>query len=133
MKKVVNKRKGVSCNPQEIDWESVKKLSAMQCTRDEIAAFLCISYRTLLRAAKREFNCDIVDLINEWKQGGKVSLRRKQWLLADKSTAMAIFLGKQILGQRDDVRLNHTGQVTQEIIHYGDGMAKTWEQENSGI
>ena len=34
---------------------------------------------------------------------GKISLRRKQWQLAEKSASMAIWLGKQYLGQRDNV------------------------------
>ena len=34
---------------------------------------------------------------------GKMSLRRMQWKLAEKSYAMAIFLGKQYLGQKDVV------------------------------
>lgn len=113
----------------EIDWEQVKKLAAIQCTRDEIAAFLGINRRTLQREAQRQFKKCVGDLIDEWREGGKASLRRKQWLLADKNASMAIFLGKQMLGQRDDVRLNHTGQVIQEIVHFGDGQPKKWEDE----
>jgi hypothetical protein len=32
-----------------------------------------------------------------------MSLRRKQWKLADKSASMAIFLGKNYLGKRDSI------------------------------
>ena len=32
-----------------------------------------------------------------------MSLRRIQWKLADKNTSMAIFLGKQYLGQKDTI------------------------------
>ena len=34
---------------------------------------------------------------------GKISLRRSQWRLAEKSATMAIWLGKQYLGQKDQV------------------------------
>lgn len=34
-------------------------------------------------------------------ENGKQDLRRKQWRLADRSAAMAIWLGKQYLGQKD--------------------------------
>ena len=34
---------------------------------------------------------------------GKISLRRNQWRLAEKSATMAIWLGKQYLGQKDQV------------------------------
>lgn len=33
---------------------------------------------------------------------GKISLRRSQWRLAEKNANMAIFLGKQYLGQKDE-------------------------------
>jgi len=125
------KGKGVKGDPINVDWEQVKKLAAIQCTRDEIASFLGICRETLQRAAKREFGVVFGDLLEEWKEGGKVSLRRKQWLLADKSATMAIFLGKQMLGQRDDIRLNHSGAIVQEIVHFGDGEAKTWEEEKA--
>ena len=38
---------------------------------------------------------------------GKISLRRTQFKLAEKSTPMAIFLGKQYLGQKDVIEEKH--------------------------
>lgn len=116
-------------DPIEIDWEHVRGLCSIQCTRDEVASFLRISHDTLERASKREFKKKFVELRNEWSQGGKCSLRRKQWKLADKSATMAIFLGKQMLGQRDDIRLNHSGSILQEIVNFGDNEPKTWKEE----
>lgn len=80
-----------------IDYEAVEKLASIMCTELEIASFLGCDVRTLQR--DEEF-CRIY---KEGKEKGKMSLRRKQWKLADKSYAMAIFLGKQYLGQRDTV------------------------------
>lgn len=40
---------------------------------------------------------------------GRVGLRRKQMRLADSNASMAIFLGKQMLGQKDVVTTEHTG------------------------
>lgn len=82
---------------KEIDYNTVEKLASIQCTEAEIASILDISIRTLQR--DKEF-CRI------YKKGieyGKMSLRRKQWKLAEKYPAMAIFLGKQYLGQTDKV------------------------------
>ena len=118
-------------DPIVIDWEQVKGLCAIQCTKEEVCAFLGIHHDTIMRGARREYGCTFGELREEWAQGGKCSLRRKQWRLADKSTAMAIFLGKQMLGQRDDIRLNHSGAISQEIVHYGDGEAKTYEETKS--
>lgn len=81
----------------QIDYEAVRKLASIMCTQQEIASFLGCSTDTLLR--DQQF-CDIY---KEGKETGKMSLRRMQWKLAEKSYAMAIFLGKQYLGQKDIV------------------------------
>ncbi len=78
-----------------IDYVTVKKLASIMCTEKEIASFLGCDERTLQR--DEEF-CRV---FKEGKETGKMSLRRMQWKLAEKSYAMAIFLGKQYLGQRD--------------------------------
>jgi len=120
------KKSGV---PQiEVDWEQVKKLAAIQCTRDEIASFLGISHDTLQRRSHRDFGVPFKQKLDEWAEGGKCTLRRKQWLLADKNAAMCIFLGKQMLGQRDDIRLNHSGPMVQEIVQYGDNPTGPWKK-----
>lgn len=82
---------------KEIDYSLVEKLAGIQCTQEEIANFLNIHVRTLQR--DEEF-CRV------YKKGmdnGKMSLRRIQFKLAEKNTSMAIFLGKQYLGQKDVV------------------------------
>jgi IS30 family transposase len=116
----------------EVDWDQVKKLCAIQCTRKEIAAFMNISEDTIERACKREFKKYFRDLRDDWAEGGKCSLRRKQWLLADKSATMAIFLGKQMLGQIDEESIRHEGSLQHQIVHYGNQAPLTWDQENNG-
>lgn len=125
-----------------IDWELVKASAEIQCTMEEIAGLIGVSHDTLERACEQVYGKPFKELRLEWADGGKCSLRRKQWLLADKSASMAIFLGKQMLGQRDNYDVKHTGAVQQEIVHYGDKPAKPWkdeqnspatEGENSGI
>lgn len=86
---------------KEIDYATVEKLANIQCTQEEIANFLNIHVRTLQR--DEEF-CRV------FKKGidnGKMSLRRMQFKLAEKNTSMAIFLGKQYLGQKDVVETQH--------------------------
>lgn len=82
---------------REIDYGIVEKLANIQCTQEEIASFLDISVRTLQR--DEEF-CRIY---KKGQENGRMSLRRIQYKLAEKNTAMAIFLGKQYLGQKDVV------------------------------
>lgn len=89
----------------EIDYGAVEKLANIQCTQDEIASFLGISVRTLQR--DEEF----MRLFKKGQENGKMSLRRIQFRLAEKNTSMAIFLGKQYLGQRDNVEVSNTDDM----------------------
>ena len=77
----------------KIDEEQLEKLGALQCTYEEIAAFFKCDKSTI----SRNYN----KIVERGREQGKISLRRKQWKLADKSAAMAIFLGKNYLGQSD--------------------------------
>ena len=79
----------------KIDYETVEKLSAIQCTQQEIASFLGCSVDTLQRD---ETFCGIY---KKGQESGRMSLRRMQFKLAEKNPTMAIWLGKQYLGQRD--------------------------------
>lgn len=81
---------------KEIDYDIVEKLANIQCTQEEIASFLGLSVRTLQR--DEEF----CHLYKKGQENGKMSLRRIQFKLAEKNTSMAIFLGKQYLGQKDN-------------------------------
>ena len=78
---------------KEVDSEQVEKLAALQCTLEEIAAFVGVDKSTISRRFATE--------IKEGREKGKTSLRRYQFELAKKSAAMAIFLGKNYLGQSD--------------------------------
>ena len=90
----------------KIDYDTVKKLASIMCTQQEIASFLGCDERTLQR--DEEF-CRIY---KEARETGKMSLRRMQWKLAEKSYAMAIFLGKQYLGQRDNFDNENNNEIT---------------------
>ena len=85
----------------KINWEEFDKLCAMQCTKEEIACWFKCSDDTIERAVKREKKEGFAVYYNKKRVGGKISLRRSQFKLADKYPAMAIWLGKQILGQKD--------------------------------
>ena len=88
---------------KEIDYTTVEKLANIQCTQDEIASFLGISTRTLQRDEQ------FMELFNRGRENGKMSLRRMQWKHAEKSVPMAIWLGKQYLGQRYKVEYTDDG------------------------
>ena len=91
---------------KDIDWEQFKKLCAIQCTLAEIAGWFDCSEDTIERWCKRTFGKGFADTFKTHSQSGKISLRRYQFKLAEKNAAMAIFLGKQYLGQKDEPDIN---------------------------
>jgi hypothetical protein len=95
----------------EIDYVAVEKLANIQCTQEEIASFLGISSRTLLRDEKFK------ELFAKGRENGKMSLRRIQWKHAEKSVPMAIWLGKQYLGQKDIIEASTTGETKINIVN----------------
>ena len=86
----------------KIEWEQFDKLCAIQCTLVEIAEWFSCSIDTIERAVKREKSMGFAEYYKKKSSKGKISLRRYQWEMAKKNTTMAIWLGKQYLGQRDD-------------------------------
>ena len=85
----------------EIDKNQFEKLCTMLCTEEEIASFFDISINTLKAWSKRTYGVDFSTVYAEKKRRGKIVLRRYQMQLAEKYPAMAIFLGKQYLGQAE--------------------------------
>ena len=88
---------------KQIDYHAVEQLSMLMCTEQEIASFLDISVRTLQKDA------EFLRIYKKGMEYGKMSLRRYQFKLAERNPAMAIFLGKQYLGQTDKVETAITG------------------------
>jgi hypothetical protein len=77
-----------------VDLKQIDALASIQCTLPEMAAVLGCSKRTLLRRFKKQ--------IAAGRKKGRASVRRAQWKLLQAGNAtMAIWLGKQLLGQRD--------------------------------
>ena len=87
--------------PIPIDIEQFKGLCNLQCTLVEIASWFKCSEDTIERWCKRTFDENFADVFKKYSAGGKISLRRYQMKMAEHSPAMAIWLGKQYLGQRD--------------------------------
>lgn len=93
---------------KNIDIAEFKKLCAMQCTLEEIAGFFDCSADTVERWCKRELKDGFAESFKKYSVAGKISLRRNQFRLSEKSAAMAIFLGKNYLGQRDSIEYEDT-------------------------
>jgi hypothetical protein len=84
-----------------LNLEELEKLCRLNCTMPEIASYFNIPLRTL--EDKYTNDKEIRQTIDNGRNKGKLSLRRKQLQIMDETNnaTMAIWLGKQLLGQRD--------------------------------
>jgi hypothetical protein len=84
-----------------LNLDELEKLCRLNCTMPEIASYFNIPLRTL--EDKYTNDKDIRNTIDKGRNQGKLSLRRKQIQILDETNnaTMAIWLGKQLLGQRD--------------------------------
>ena len=88
--------------------EQIRALGRIQATVEETASVLRVSLRTLQNFFS--MHDDAKDAHEIGKLEGLASLRRKQFSMADKNAAMAIWLGKQYLGQREPIQKTEIGK-----------------------
>lgn len=88
-----------------IDKEQFEKLCAIQCTLEEMEGFLGVSGDLIENFCKREYGMNFSEVFRLKRGLGKVSLRRSQFRLAETNPTMAIWLGKQYLGQTDEQKI----------------------------
>jgi len=88
-------RKGAGRPKIIVDIEILKNLASIGCPDYEIASVLNVSARTLKR--------NYAEIIDQYKEKGKASLRKKMWDKAVKkdNTNMQIWLSKNYLGMKD--------------------------------
>ena len=91
---------------KQIDQKHFESLCGLQCTLEEICGFFDVTDKTLDGWCKRTYGTSFSEVFKQKRGTGKISLRRAQFRLAEKNANMAIWLGKQYLGQRDDVNLS---------------------------
>lgn len=114
---------------KEINKTEFEKLCFLQCTEREFCSWFDVSDETLNKWCKENYDGrTFSDVFKEKRENGLISLRRTQFQLAEKSPAMAIFLGKNLLGQTDKVEQTvndvseHKG-ITINFADKGDGNA----------
>lgn len=96
----------------EIDQTAFENLLKMQCTLEEVAGFFNCSVDTIERWCKRNYKKRFADISKKFLNVGKISLRRYQFKIAEHNASMAIWLGKQYLGQKDEVKVDARSAVT---------------------
>ena len=93
-----------------IDTEEVYKLASYGCSNVEIADFYGCD-ESLIRKSYSEF-------LNKGRADMKIKLRKLQWKSADKgNVTMQIFLGKNILGQKDR---HETAELDEPLVWSAD-------------
>jgi len=89
---------------KKVDKDLVEKLAQIHCTNEEIALICGVSADTIERRC--------AGIIKRGRANGRASLRRMQYKKAlEGNPAMLIWLGKQILGQRDMPEINNEDLV----------------------
>lgn len=111
---------------KNIDQKEFEKLCALQCTLNEVCSWFDVDDVTLNRWCKETYGTTFSEVFKAKRGIGQVSLRRSQFQMAEKNPTMAIWLGKQYLGQRENIEIDHgnnelmealTGLVRKQIDH----------------
>ena len=94
---------------KEINKTEFEKLCFLQCTEREFCSWFDVSDETLNKWCKENYDGrTFLDVFKEKRVTRLISWRRTQFQLAEKSPAMAIFLGKNLLGQTDKMEQTQT-------------------------
>ena len=119
--KAVNKGVNKGGRPKfVIDYKKLDAMCAIQCTGEECAAILDVSYEHLNNQLKKDGKGGFLDYFKQKSANGKMSLRRKQFDLASSGNpTMLIWLGKQWLSQVDKQEVEHSGEVVNFNMNFG--------------
>jgi len=112
-----------------IDLVELEKLCLLQCTDAEIAAWFGVTERTISRRRKIK---KFADVMERGKAKGRISVRRMQMKLLENGNAtMGVWLGKNILGQTDEVRHQFDGRVVSVCVMTGRPEPLQLDDENT--
>jgi hypothetical protein len=123
---------------KEIDKKDFESLLAIQCTQEEIKAFIeaktgeTMSIDTIERWCKRTYKKSFAEISAEKKAVGKISLRRAGFELAKKNPAVHIFYCKNYLGMTDKQEVVQETKlaVTDNFLDVlSDSAAEDWESD----
>ena len=96
-------KKKVGRPKKELDTKLIERLSSIFCTNEEIDSVVECHADTLAD--------NFSEYLKKGRSRGKMSLRRMQWEKAQTgNTTMLIWLGKQMLGQKDRLETSEEAQ-----------------------
>lgn len=100
--------------PTDETIKQIEGLARIQCTMKEAGAVLGVSERTF-----SDFLQAHIKALEAWENGkesGKASLRRNQYKMSETNPTMAIWLGKQMLGQKDNMTIGGDGENPLQVM-----------------
>ena len=96
--------------PAEFEYDKIMDLALIQCTVEEIAHIMHYCVATCYNTPK------FLEVYKEGTEKGKSSLRRMQYKAALNGNAtMLVWLGKNVLHQRDNIDSNITAKVESQL------------------
>ena len=95
----------------KIDKQQFEKLARIMCSVEEIADWFDVSMDTLAAWTKQEYDDTPLHVIGKLCNKGRKTLREIQFAWAEKNPTMAIWLGKQYLGQTDKLESQNVNKV----------------------
>jgi hypothetical protein len=99
----------------EKKWNEFELLCQFQCTKIELCEWFGITDKTLDRLISGRYKGkSFSDVFAQKRVKGLISLRRRQFQLAENNVAMAIFLGKNYLQQSD--KMEWSGETDVDIV-----------------
>lgn len=100
--------KGDTPAQDRINKSQFEALCRIMCTKEEIADIFEVDADTLNAWCKKIYGDTFSVVYKKKSAKGKMSLRRYQFEQAKKNPTLAIWLGKQWLGQSDKIENIHT-------------------------
>lgn len=85
-----------------IDWRQVEAMCQIQCTQAEICAIVGVSDETINARCKKDHGITFLEYFRQKREGGRASLRRTGWKLAQTTPSVWIFMAKNWLGMSDN-------------------------------
>lgn len=116
--------------PREFDDITFEGLCKVQCTIDEIEAVFRTDARTLDKWCQKFYGETFSVCYKNFSKNGKSSLRRNQYNLSRTNAAMAIWLGKNWLGQKDHEEENKNRNI---VINVSEKLASGIEISAEGL
>jgi len=99
------------------EFASIDYMAVIHCTGEEIAGVMGVDYDTLNRIMKDKYGMTIAEYLKTKGASGNMSLRRAQWKSAEAgNVSMQIWLGKQWLGQSDNVVITQSDDAIMKEI-----------------